>query len=539
MRPDSAQKPERWRGPALALLGYFAAWAVMTYPQVLSWRLLSDLLDPMAKSWQLAWVAHALVHEPLHVLDGNVFYPERLTLAYSDTMLAPSVAASPLSWIGAPPALVFNVVMASGFVLSGLTMFLLVRYLTGRSDAAWVSGLAFAFLPFRFNHYAHLELQLTMWMPLALWALHRSVDRGRWRDGMLTGLCIALQMLTCLYYGGFFLVMLAPIALLLVATAQRPARSLTVLAAGALLTVVLASPVLLAHASARARVGERERSEVLHYSAQASDYLRPDRGNKTYPSLADSHGEAECRLFPGFALMGLAVIGLWPVRSRARVAYLLGVVVAFDASRGLHGTIYPWLWDHVSPFRGFRVPARFGMLTALGLAVLAGWGVARLSQQLRTPRARYLLAGALSLVVLMESRSFPLQLGAVGRRVPLVYRWLATQPPSAVLELPVEDAADFGYMYYSTIHWQPIVNGQSGFFPPWYADLRRMAGEFPTDEAIAFLRGHGVTHVIVHRRLMGANYDALTERLAARSDLRFVRSFGQPLVESDVYRIPR
>jgi hypothetical protein len=237
--------------------------------------------------------------------------------------------------------------------------------------------------------------------------------------------------------------------------------------------------------------------------------------------------------------MGLAVIGLWPVRSRARVAYLLAAVVAFDASRGIHGVIYPWLWDYVAPFRGFRVPARFGMLTALALAVLAGWGVAGLSQRLRTPRARYLLAGALSLAVLTESRSFPLQLGAVGRRVPLVYRWLATQPPSAILELPVEDAADFGYMYSSTIHWQPIVNGQSGFFPPWYADLRRMAGEFPTDEAIAFLRGRGVTLIVVHRRLMGDRYDALSGRLAARSDVRFVRAFGQPLVESDVYQIVR
>jgi len=539
MSPDSSAKTGRWRGPALALLGYVAAWAVMTYPQVLSWSQLGDLLDPRAKIWQLAWVAHALVESPMRLFDGNIFYPERVTLAYSDTMLAPSVASAPLFWMGAPPVFVFNLLMASGFVLSGLTMFLLVRHLTGRAEAAWVSGLAFAFLPFRFNHYPHLELQLTMWMPLALWALHRSVDGGRWRDGLLTGLCIGLQLLTSMYYGGFFLLMLVPIGLVMVATARRPVRSAMVLAAGAVLTIVLAAPVVLVHASARTTVGERERSEVLHYSAQASDYLRPDRGNKTYASLADWDGEGERRLFPGFALMGLAVIGLWPIRSRARVAYLLGAVVAFDASRGLHGTVYAWLWDYAAPFRGFRVPARFGMLTALALAVLAGWGVARLCQHVRSPRARYVLAGALSLVVLAESRSFPLKLEWISRRVPVVYGWLAKQPRAAVLELPVDMAADFGYMYFSTLHWQPLVNGQSGFFPPWYADLKRMAAEFPTDEAMAFLRGRGVTHVIVHRRLMDTEYEALTGRLAARSDIRLVGSFGQPSVESDVYRVLR
>jgi len=267
MSANSRGRCDRWRGPAWALAGYLAAWAVMTWPQVMSWRQIGDRLDPMAKLWQLAWVARALLENPLRLFDGNVFYPERLTLAYSDTILVPSLAGAPLFWIGAPPALVFNVVMASGFVLSGLAMFVLVRRLTGRADAAWVAGLAFAFLPFRFNHYPHLELQLTMWMPLALWALHRSVDHGRWRDGLLTGLFIALQLLTSMYYGVFFVVMLAPIGLVLVSGSARPWRGVQVLAAGAVLAILLVSPVLLAHQSARSQVGERTRSEVLHYSA--------------------------------------------------------------------------------------------------------------------------------------------------------------------------------------------------------------------------------------------------------------------------------
>jgi hypothetical protein len=325
----------------------------------------------------------------------------------------------------------------------------------------------------------------------------------------------------------------------LVSGSARPWRGVQVLAAGAVLAILLVSPVLLAHQSARSQVGERTRSEVLHYSARVSDYLRPDPGNKTYPALAARDGESERRLFPGFLLMGLAAAGLWPLRSRARVAYLLAAALAFDASRGLYGTVYPLLWDYVAPFRGLRVPARFGMLAALALAVLAGWGVARLGRQITRPRGRLVLAAALSVVVLAEYRSFPLHLDSIGRRIPEVYTWLMNEPRSAILELPVDEGADFGYMYFSTVHWQPVVNGQSGFFPPWYGDLTRMAAEFPTDEGVAFLRGRGVTYVIVHRILIGAGYDTLTSRLAARPDLRLVRSFGRPSVESDVYRILR
>ncbi len=85
-------------------------------------------------------------------------------------------------------------------------MFLLVRALTGRIDAALVAGALFALYPYRFEHYSHLELLMTMWMPLALLGLHRTLARGRLRDGLATGLAFALQTLSSLYYGCFLAV---------------------------------------------------------------------------------------------------------------------------------------------------------------------------------------------------------------------------------------------------------------------------------------------------------------------------------------------
>ena len=52
---------------------------------------------------------------------------------------------------------------------------------------------------------------MTMWMPLCLWALHRTMARGRLRDGLATGLTFALQMLSSLYYGLFLAVYLIPV----------------------------------------------------------------------------------------------------------------------------------------------------------------------------------------------------------------------------------------------------------------------------------------------------------------------------------------
>ena len=32
--------------------------------------------DPLLQAWQVAWDGHALLHQPLHLFDANVFWPE-------------------------------------------------------------------------------------------------------------------------------------------------------------------------------------------------------------------------------------------------------------------------------------------------------------------------------------------------------------------------------------------------------------------------------------------------------------------------------
>ena len=83
---------------------------------------------------------------------------------------------------------VYNGWMLLTFVLAGVTMYTLVRALTGQPPAALVAAVIFAFYPFRFEHYSHFELQFSFWMPLVLLAFHRMLARGRVRDAVLTGL---------------------------------------------------------------------------------------------------------------------------------------------------------------------------------------------------------------------------------------------------------------------------------------------------------------------------------------------------------------
>ena len=115
---------------ALVLVLFVVLTAVMTYPQVLR---MSDGVhdpgDPLMVTWVLGWVAHQLPRAPPHIFDANIFYPERNTLAYSETLLVPGLFAAPLHWLGVAPILIYSLVLLSGFALSGVGVALLVRRL--------------------------------------------------------------------------------------------------------------------------------------------------------------------------------------------------------------------------------------------------------------------------------------------------------------------------------------------------------------------------------------------------------------------------
>ena len=99
-------------------------------------------------------------------------------------MIVEGAVAAPLLWAGVPPVLVHNLLLLGAIAASGVAMFVLVRYLTGSRGAGLIAGVVFAFVPYRFEHYMHMELQWTMWMPLAFLRCTARSTTGRVRDGL-------------------------------------------------------------------------------------------------------------------------------------------------------------------------------------------------------------------------------------------------------------------------------------------------------------------------------------------------------------------
>ena len=158
---------------------------VVTWPQS---QLLGTHLaahhDAQFSIWRLGWIAHALSTRPLGLFDANIFHPAPQTLAYSDATLLEGILGAPLFWLGVSPTAVYNTLLLAGFAGSGFGMFVLARRLTGAMLPALLAATIFTMLPYRIEHFMHLELQWAMFIPLTFWALHEAVDRASWRWGV-------------------------------------------------------------------------------------------------------------------------------------------------------------------------------------------------------------------------------------------------------------------------------------------------------------------------------------------------------------------
>jgi hypothetical protein len=519
--------------------------AVMTYPQM--WHMgdaVADAGDPLLNLWALSWVAHQLPIAPAHLFDGNIFAPERWTLAYSETLLAPAVVATPLLWMGVSRILVYNLVFVSGFILSGVGTALLVRDLTRNNGASIVAGIIFAYLPFRFDHYPQLQLQQAEWIPLALWSFHRVMRDGRLRDGLWLGAFVTAQVLSCMYYGIFLASYLVVVGGALMLSNMSVARTrLPVLAAGVALAVVLLAPVGRAYLGARQAVGERGGKEIAAMSATWRNYLATPASNKLYGWSADRFGAHQRRLFPGLVAVTLAALALWPPWSAVRAAYALGLGFAVTLTLGFNTPTYRFLYAYAPPFRALRIPTLAVILVGFSLAVLAGFGIARMFARIKAPGARAALALVCGVAALVEGCSTPVHLTKIPDAPPAIYadllRDIGDSPTATIIEVPITVGEDQAYMYYSTFHWQTLLNGYSGFFPPSYQLLVLVMRGFPDARSLDALRERGARYALIHgEQLEPETYQRLIGEIdACRCGLTLVARRSWQGREISLYRI--
>jgi hypothetical protein len=516
-----------WQRRALLALLFLGLVELMLRP---TWhsldRTVPDLGDPVLYIWALSWGGHAIVHQPLHLFDANIYWPHPLTLAYSDSLLVLAAPFNLIRALGGSWALALNVTMVGLLVLTQASTYLLARWFTGRTDAALLASTAFTFSSFLFVHFGHTQLLLTGLFPLCFYLLFRALDERSLRWSAWLGIANVAMLTGALYYAAIYVVCVMIIVGGWVWLHRRDLnRQLArcFLVAGAI--TLLAVPTLVPYA----RLGQsRPAGGGLH----ASDLMTVSPGSFLYPNLdraaSKRGGRTEHTFFPGFSTEVLAIVGLGaavgsrrrrggpqPLAAQGRYQYLwlllaaAGVSLVIALGPEVHGVTMPFqvLHSHVPGFKNIRAVARLVMPAMLTCALLASIGFSHLTRRFKS-RTAALTALAVGAFMLLEFAA-PVHRAVLptDNATLAVYRALATEPRGAVAELPmageVSPPREWAFveaprMVYGSIDWHDRVNGYSGSAPADYIANLRALDTFPSSRALQTARKLRLRYLVLH-----------------------------------------
>lgn len=449
--------------------------------------------DVWLNAWILAWDTHALSSgQVLQLFDANIYYPERGALAFSEHLLGVLPYFAPVYLATGRLALSLNLWILLTFVLSGLAMYWVVWRWLGSRLAASVAAVTYAFAPWRFLELSHVQLLSVQYLPLLAYAIVRTGVRRDRRIWLAIFGLAAMQSLSS-YYLGYMAFLVAGACALLATLLARTDRFTRVLFVGSALAAaaLVMIPFSLPYLDLGARDTFRAKVDPSLGWWPCVYYL--------FPRLGDSMAEAwrTWLLIPPLALLG-ALLGVYRRGSRALtsgmlLAGTLGFVLALGPRASVFGLDFGFLDRAASAlvpgWQAVRVMNRFGIVCWLALSLLAGLpfalgrGGPPWWQATRRLLGSALIAALIASSAMLELRTMPSPEQA---RDLTPYRWLATHGGGdPLVEWPLRSSHwNAEYMYLSTLHWLPLVNGYSGYPPPSHELAFALAEALPEPAAV-------------------------------------------------------
>jgi len=450
---------------------------------------------------------HTLTGAPLGWDEGNVLNLQWL-LPYYPGYLATKI-------VGEVAA--YNLVVLSGYVLSGGVMYAVARYLgCNRLVSAW-AGFVFIVFPWHLARAEHASLVHIEVLALLILTLVAAAREPSWPRFALVGAATLACWLTSGYYGAEALITSAAfgIGAALALDRRRGLRLALGLSAGALLATAVLSLGSFTSGVNRGAGLHRQATDLTSLGLRPQDALVPADGNLVVGDALRSwrashlHGTnvTEGSDYLGWLTIALAVLWLvvaWrrrdslrPVTAGLITAAVVGLLFAAPSPVTIFGRDV-WmpsrlLWEVVP---AFRVPARWTPLVMAALIPLAALGLQVLSSRFaRSTLAAVTLVGAAAAISFFELAIAPADNRFRTKPVPAEYLTVESAPPGILAEYPLGSSDVF--RFWQREHGRRIVNGAPAATS---ADEARLVLLDPAATGTApALKLLGVSAIVVHK----------------------------------------
>lgn len=549
-----------WKGTLVIVI----ATLLFFWPLAIRLTSYSEGGDAAFNAWTLARDQHCILHQECpNYADGNIYFPHKDTMLYSETQLSAGLLTLPLYFINDNPLFSYNVWTILCVFFGAWFMYLLVKRLSrGNEIVSTLAGLIFAFAPFKMAAIFHLQNLSIFYLPLAVLLIIKYMDTRLRRYLVLLFVALALLFYASWYQMAFALITIgifvAGLALARLLPWKQALIVCGVVALAALSTAPLAMEFMRFSKENNANFSIKD--QVL-YSSSVKDYFIPHDGTfigkvyyKLHPGAQVNAYNLDSYSYHGITLYvtaaALIAVGLrwyWrrrrskvrdAVAQRQEYKYLLiflaMVVVGFIISLGpvlkfKGGYMYslpgsdiavsiaaPWLAvDRFLPQLQFiRAIGRASVIMLFGLCCMLAYVPGYLRASRLKPRHQQLAIGALIVLVLIELMPLHHVHMATGSyaynlKVPAVYKYIKAHKEvnDIVILRSVDDypGAPIPVMRAEDVLWagyhnRNIFNGYSGYTPPMYFETFYDFVYLQPDD-VPKMRKLGIDYVLIDKQL--------------------------------------
>lgn len=516
---------------------------------VAAWNILTDLNgviigrdnDVYINPWADWWTLKAITDPDISLWRSDLmYYPIGADLVYhsfSHLNTAVSLALRPL--LGILPA--YNITILINYVLAGLSMFHLGRYMTGSSVAGILAGIVFAFNSHNLYQSCHPVLVSIWCFPWMTLYFIRAVRENSVKLALVAAVFVFLGAATSTVLVVLLIFWTALLLLYMFFSGQFPRPSWQVVLTFGLASALFVLPTVLP-LLADAIAGSNS-----SFIIDPEESIRTDMGAFMVPHW---YFWLIRGMYIGIAPFFLMMLAFGRKRRPAAIWFLVTLVAylfAIGPTPIIFNTALPIVLPWTLPIAPvLRNMYRMMILMSLGVAMVAAYGWLGILESIGNDRKKILVAAALTGgLIFFEYTAVPFP--STPATVSAFYTdYLDEVPQDVVIAIiPTGRQQDKRYMYYQTIHEHPMTGGvisragedvfqfitNNSLLRAGAVDLREKVAPTDREAALAQLAEANVGFFIIDKALLNESY-LMGESLLNLNDWRQFMVV-EPIYEDD------
>ena len=524
----------------LSIIGIFLILtAILTFPVILDFgnNAAGDgCYDKCHMMWRFWWSEFSNENNLDFTHTNYQFYPDGVNVSGNIAHFTTGLSSLLLNSFGY--TVTWNTIWILSFIFGGYGAYLLSNHFTKNFYSSLIAGIIFTFGTYHMAHAnSHIGLSMIVWIPIFILFLFKILNKDSLFYPVIGGILFFLVSFTHLYYSVFITIFSIIFFIVYIFKEKNVTNNsfvknfIIIISIGIITTLVLASTNII-----ETDLHNRPLNEHIKFSINAENLIIPGFIHTTEKLsnyyFTNTTYSFEHMAFLGYTTIILSLIGIVKFRPRYTWFWVLVCVIFTVFSFGPDLKFYnettgitmpeKLLYDGIPAWDDFRAPARFMVITFLGMGMLASFAIDGLMKNYFTgSKKQYILVAAIGIVILFEYSAIPYP--SHSEDIPEVYQLIKNDNNArAILESPMGGTGDFLLMtdpvilYYQIVHEKPIYGGHESRpsldvlrgTQTYFLNMFQLEGSKDdiikqdlSTHGISILDYYDIDYVIVHKKL--------------------------------------